>query len=118
MEPKKKQTRKSVPRPNSGRRAVDGATDLVKVGARFSVEQHAWIQKNGQAALRQLVQQRIDAEKMALPFAGVSLASEPAVERVKQKLSGIDYGSMTANQKRYWAKQCERHGIPVPDEMK
>ena len=42
MEPKKKQTRKSVPRPNSGRRAVDGATDLVKVGIRLTPAQHEW----------------------------------------------------------------------------
>ncbi len=43
MEPKKKQTRKSVPRPNSGRRAVDGATDLVKVGIRLTPAQHEWV---------------------------------------------------------------------------
>ena len=62
MEPKKKQTRKSVPRPNSGRRAVDGATDLVKVGVRLSKAQHEWVKANGQHAMRQLIQAYMDAD--------------------------------------------------------
>ena len=60
MEPKKKQTRKSVPRPNSGRRAVDGATDLVKVGIRLTPAQHEWVKANGNDGLRRLIQERID----------------------------------------------------------
>lgn len=111
MEPKKKQTRKSVPRPNSGRRAVDGAMDLVKVGVRLSKAQHEWVKANGQHALRQLIQAHIDS--------GVSIpvgSSDP--ERVRDKVSGIDYGSLASHQKRYWRNECERAGIPIPDGLK
>lgn len=62
MEQQIKKTRKSVPRPNSGRRAVDGAMDLVKVGVRLSKDQHAWVKANGQHALRQLIQAYMDAD--------------------------------------------------------
>lgn len=58
-----KKTRKSVPRPNSGRRAADGAVDLVKVGFMLEPAQHEWIKANGSGALRQLIQTRIDAER-------------------------------------------------------
>lgn len=111
MEPKKKQTRKSVPRPNSGRRAVDGATDLVKVGVRLSKEQHEWVKANGQHALRQLIQSHIDS--------GVAIhVAASNSERVRDKVSGIDYESLTSHQKRYWRNECERAGIPIPDGLK
>lgn len=155
-----KKTRKSVPRPNSGRRAADGATDLVKVGVRLSAEQHEWVKANGNDGLRQFIQARIDAEREARPLfvveltngnwhtvtrseteanaaldewnshhpGGARLFTAYAIEdkqgsnaeagRIKEKLSSVDYGSMTNNQKRYWAKRCERYGIPVPDELK
>ena len=159
MEPKKKQTRKSVPRPNSGRRAVDGATDLVKVGIRLTPEQHEWVQKHGQHALRQLVQARIEAERNESYLFIVELgngnwhtitrsgseAKEAADEwnkwspggarkfkalvieqatgsddsmEVQRAVSGLNYGAMTKHQKGYWRKQCERHGIPVPEGLK
>lgn len=111
MEPKKKQTRKSVPRPNSGRRAVDGATDLVKVGIRLTPAQHEWVKANGNDGLRRLIQERIDSG-VAISVAGSNS------ERVRDKVSGIDYGSLTSHQKRYWRNECERAGIPIPDGLK
>ena len=115
MEPKKKQTRKSVPRPNSGRRAVDGATDLVKVGVRLSKAQHEWVKANGQHALRQLIQAHIDETG-----AGVSIASVGSdAESMRAKVYGLtNYGAMTTHQKAYWRKQCERYGIPIPEGLK
>jgi ribosomal protein L16/L10AE len=82
MEPKKKQTRKSVPRPNSGRRAVDGATDLVKVGVRLSKEQHEWVKANGQHALRQLIQAHIDKEGAGISIASVGSMAEDVRAKV------------------------------------
>ena len=115
MEPKKKQTRKSVPRPNSGRRAVDGAMDLVKVGVRLSKEQHEWVKANGQHALRQLIQAHIDEAGTGLSIASVGSVAED----VRAKVYGLtNYGVLTTHQKAYWRKQCERYGIPVPDGLK
>lgn len=54
-----KKTRKSVPRPGSGRRAEDGATDLVQVGVRLTPEQHAWLKQHGNVGLRALIQTQI-----------------------------------------------------------
>ena len=113
MEQPIKKTRKSVPRPNSGRRAVDGAMDLVKVGVRLSKDQHEWVRLNGQHALRQLIQAHIDAGKAESTFIETASAAE-----VQQKAYGLVYGTLTTNQKDYWRKQCERHGIPVPDGLK
>ena len=111
MEPKKKQTRKSVPRPNSGRRAVDGAMDLVKVGVRLSKDQHEWVRLNGQHALRQLIQGRIDSGVAAS-------ATGDDLDHVRERVSGIDYGSLTSHQKKYWRKECDRVGIPIPEGLK
>ena len=115
MEPKKKQTRKSVPRPNSGRRAVDGAKDLVKVGIRLTPAQHEWVKANGQHALRRLIQERIDEAGTGLSIASVGSVAED----VRAKVYGLtNYGVLTTHQKAYWRKQCERHGIPVPEGLK
>lgn len=111
MEQQIKKTRKSVPRPNSGRRAVDGATDLVKVGIRLTTAQHEWVKANGQHALRQIIQGRIDSG-VAASAAGDDL------DRVRERVSGIDYGSLTSHQKRYWRKECDRAGIPIPEGLK
>lgn len=113
MEPKKKQTRKSVPRPNSGRRAVDGAMDLVKVGVRLSKDQHEWVRLNGQHALRQLIQAHIDAGKAEFTIIETAIAAE-----VQRKAYGLVHVALTTNQKDYWRKRCERHGIPEPDGLK
>lgn len=110
MEQPIKKTRKSVPRPNSGRRAVDGAMDLVKVGVRLSKDQHEWVRLNGQHALRQLIQAHIDAGKAESTIIETASAAE-----VQRKAYGL---VLTTNQKDYWRKRCERHGIPVPDGLK
>ena len=108
MEPKKKQTRKSVPRPNSGRRAVDGATDLVKVGIRLTTAQHEWVKANGNDGLRRLIQGCIDSG-VASAVAGDDL------DRVRNRVSGI---ALTSHQKQYWRKECDRAGIPIPEGLK
>lgn len=95
MEPKKKQTRKSVPRPNSGRRAVDGATDLVKVGVRLTAEQHAWVKAHGNDGLRRLIQIRIDTEQVVgNPLLITSVSDSTPAERTKLKIK-TDWGSLT-----------------------
>lgn len=111
MEQQIKKTRKSVPRPNSGRRAVDGATDLVKVGIRLTPAQHKWVKANGNDGLRRLIQERIDSG-VAIPV----VSSDP--ERVRDKVSGTDYGSLTSHQRQYWRKECDRAGIPIPEGLK
>ena len=112
MEQPIKKTRKSVPRPNSGRRAVDGATDLVKVGIRLTPAQHEWVKANGQHALRQLIQAHIDAGKAESTIIETASAAE-----VQRKAYGLVYGALTANQKAYWRKQCERYGIPIHEGL-
>ena len=111
MEQPIKKTRKSVPRPNSGRRAVDGATDLVKVGIRLTPAQHEWVKANGNDGLRRLIQGYIDSG-VAFSVAGDDL------DRVRNRVSGIDYGSLTSHQKKYWRKECDRVGIPIPEGLK
>ena len=104
MEQQIKKTRKSVPRPNSGRRAVDGAMDLVKVGIRLTPAQHEWVKANGQHALRRLIQWCIDSG-VAFAVAGDDL------DRVRYRVSGIDYVSLTSHQKQYWRKEFRKdHG--------
>ena len=113
MEQQIKKTRKSVPRPNSGRRAVDGAMDLVKVGIRLTPAQHEWVKANGQHALRQLVQAHIDAGKAESTIIETASAAE-----VRRKACSLVHVTLTTNQKAYWRKRCERHGIPVSDGLK
>ena len=106
MEEKKKKTRKSVPRPNSGRRAVDGATDLVKVGVRLSKAQHEWVQANGQHALRQLIQAYMDADN----------ANSSGVH--SGQLDCDSKGALAEDEKRHWINEFKRYGIPVPKDEK
>ncbi len=113
MEQQIKKTRKSVPRPNSGRRAVDGAMDLVKVGIRLTPAQHEWVKANGQHALRQIIQWHIEAGKAEFTIIETASAAE-----VQRKAYGLVHVALTTNQKDYWRKRCERHGIPVPDGLK
>jgi hypothetical protein len=58
-----KKTRKSAPRPNSGRRGKDGAIgNLVIKNIRFTPEQAEWVTENGPSAVRQLVQNELNKE--------------------------------------------------------
>lgn len=58
-----KKTRKSVPRPKSGRRGKDGvAKNLIIKNIRFTPEQAEWVTENGPAAVRQLVQNELNKE--------------------------------------------------------
>ena len=50
-----KKTRKSVPRPGSGRRGKDGAVGLVPVLVRLTPEQHAKVKENGAAWVREAI---------------------------------------------------------------
>jgi len=66
-----KKTRKSVPRPNSGRRGKDGASrNLIIKNIRFTPEQAEWVTENGPAAVRQLVQSEVDKESLCLKVWG------------------------------------------------
>ena len=115
MEPKKKQTRKSVPRPNSGRRAVDGAMDLVKVGVRLSKAQHEWVKANGQHALRQLIQAHIVEAGTGLSIASVNAALKRlgAEERL---VRGKDYFYFTDGDSHKWP-QTAIYGVARVSDM-
>ena len=116
-----KKTRKSVPRPGSGRRGSDGAVGLVQVGVRLTPDQHAWVREHGNAGLRQLIQDRIESERRQKLFAdhGVTMTMEELIKtRIDHPGWKTDFGHVTEIQKQIWRKECEKHGIPIPDEWK
>lgn len=58
-----KKTRKSVPRPGSGRRGTDGAVGLVEINRKFTPEQAEKIRRNGSAWLREAVENYPDTKE-------------------------------------------------------